>query len=189
MAKHPPSSSRLGQNLPRNLSLHVLFNLVLSICSVLLQRLFRTLFYLNRFSDGRGTLSEKWGLRTELIIAAVKVFLHPSKRPTISAMQETGSTPRPAKKPVWAVQTTCPVPNEHDVLRVFMEGAKALNRSTAEIKAPSLEPVDMEWVGHCTTKTKSAIKEVGISPEKQYQGLLQDTSASTIFHLHGGAFM
>ncbi|MCJ1360309.1 MAG: hypothetical protein MMC33_010314 [Icmadophila ericetorum] len=104
-------------------------------------------------------------------------------------MQETGSTPRPAKKPVWAVQTTCPVPNEHDVLRVFMEGAKALNRSTAEIKAPSLEPVDMEWVGHCTTKTKSAIKEVGISPEKQYQGLLQDTSASTIFHLHGGAFI
>ena len=81
-------------------------------------------------------------------------------------------------------ESTCrfvlPAPKEDDVLSILLQAIKELGDGGEDLPVPSIEPVDVEWVG----PRKHSDHE---RPEKQDESSLRDCSPR-VMYVHGGGY-
>ncbi|KAK4134881.1 hypothetical protein BT67DRAFT_378913, partial [Trichocladium antarcticum] len=133
-------------------------------------------------------------LRTEMIIALMRSFVHPPQPQSISTIQRMAAKAPPLKGKIWISTYTCPPPprEQLNLQAIVARGIDELwdpNVPKAAYHMPDPVPVEAEWTGYRADATaESALP--GLPPRELYTEMMKEVrSPLTILYFHGGGHM
>lgn len=126
--------------------------------------------------------------KIENTVKKFRAFFAQSPMPSISTLQQNSLKERSVLGSMWVSRVTLPCPDAA-LCMVLCRGIKSVSSHESRTwMPPSLEPVEIEWVGHKVGfDSKSLAAET--TDEENYHNLTKDASSSlTLLYVHGGGF-
>ena len=126
--------------------------------------------------------------KIENTVRKFRAFFAQSPMPSISKLQQNSLKERSVLGPMWISRVTLPRPDDA-VCMVLCRGIQSISSHGSRTwMPPSLEPVEIEWVGH-KVNFDSKLPEAKTTYKENYLNLTKDASSSvTLFYVHGGGF-
>ena len=131
--------------------------------------------------------SDKWDLKTELIIKMIRSLLD-SPQPTPISKQQKASLKDPGiKGKMWISKVTFPAPDMDDVRQLLLNAVDCLKEGGEIFTPPKIASVEAEWTGY-RANVYGNRPRLDLSEEQHYQKLMSEVSSDvTILYFHGGA--
>lgn len=129
-------------------------------------------------------------LRSELIVAVLRVFLQSDPK-SISSTQRLAGWDPGVKGRLWVSRYATPVPPEDDVRDALVSAVRGLQDrevTLSDTRWPDIKPVEAEWTGSRAAATAESVLP-SISERERFQEMQKETSSPlTVLYLHGGAY-
>ena len=131
--------------------------------------------------------SQKWDLKTELIVKMIRSLLD-SPNPTPISKQQRASLKDPGiKGKMWVSKVIFQMPGTDDVQKVLLQAVHDLKEGGEIYTEPELAPVEAEWTGY-RANVDSNRSRLDLSEAQHYTKLMSEVSSDiTILYFHGGA--
>lgn len=139
-------------------------------------------------SLGLSPTSNKWDLRTELMIGFLRQLLAEESPVSMSRLQVLTLQTPAIKGRMWISKVTLPTPEEDDIRTTLIKAIDDLVEEGEKYTVPDLNPVEAEWTGD-RANVDPERPRLDLSEAQHYEKLMAEVSSDvTILYLHGGSF-